>query len=121
MVQRRLHVASSAYINYDLGTDTFIVTSPGFKGDTIGFVTFIGNVKITETEALHVGWFLSTVECTELWFNVQTCLQGDAVIEFEYQPCDPAGTPSGSAASQVVYSDDTANDLHSHIKYNHCN
>ena len=108
------YVASSAYIDYDLGTDTFIVTSPDFKGDTIGFVTFIGNVKITETEALHVGWFLSTVECTELWFNTvfRLGLQGDAVIEFEYQPCDSAGTQSGSAASQVVtYSDDTANDL----------
>lgn len=108
------YVASSAYIDYDLGADTFIVTSPDFKGDTIGFVTFIGNVKITETEALHVGWFLSTVECTEIWFNTvfRLGLQGDAVIEFEYQPCDSAGTPSGSAASKVVtYSDDTANDL----------
>lgn len=108
------YVAAFAYISYDLGTDTFTVSSPDFRGDTIGFVTFIGNVKITETEALYVGWFLSTVECTELWFNTvfRLGLQGDAVIEFEYQPCDSAGTPSGSAASQVVtYSDDTANDL----------
>jgi len=108
------YVAAFAYIAYDIGTDTFTVTSPDFRGDTIGFVTFIGNVKITETEALYVGWFLSTVECTELWFNTvfRLGLQGDAVIEFEYQPCDSAGTPSGLAASQVVtYSDDTANDL----------
>lgn len=107
------YVASSAYINYDLGTDTFIVTSPGFKGDTIGFVTFIGNVKITETEALHVGWFLSTVECTELWFNTvfRRGLKGEAVIEFEYQPCDSDGTPSGSALSAVAtYNDDTFDD-----------
>jgi len=108
------YVASFAYMSYDSGTDTFTVSSPDFKGETTGFINFTGNVKITETEALYVGWFLSTVECTELWFNTvfRLGLQGDAVIEFEYQPCDSAGTPSGSAASQVViYRDDTANDL----------
>lgn len=107
------YVASSAYIDYDLGTDTFIVTSPDFRGDTIGFVTFIGNVKITETEALYVGWFLSTVECTELWFNTvfRRGLKGEALIDFEYQPCDSVGAPTGSASTQTAtYSDDTFDD-----------
>lgn len=107
------YVAAFAYISYDLGSDTFTVSSPDFRGDTIGFVTFIGNVKITETEALYVGWFLSTVECTELWFNTvfRRGLKGEAVIEFEYQPCDSAGSPSGTALSAVAtYSDDTFDD-----------
>lgn len=107
------YVAAFAYIAYDIGTDKFTVTSPDFRGDTIGFVTFTGNVKITETEALYVGWFLSTVECTELWFNTvfRRGLKGDAVIEFEYQPCDSAGTPSGTALSAVAtYNDDTFDD-----------
>ena len=107
------YVAAFAYIAYDIGTDTFTVASPDFRGDTIGFVTFTGNVKITETEALYVGWFLSTVECTELWFNTvfRRGLKGEAVIEFEYQPCDSSGTPSGSALSAVAtYNDDTFDD-----------
>lgn len=108
------YVASFAYISYDSGTDTFTVSSPDFKGETTGFINFTGNVKITETEALHVGWFLSTVECTEIWFNTvfRRGLKGEAVIEFEYQPCDSAGTPSGSALSEVAtYNDDTFDDL----------
>lgn len=107
------YVASFAYISYDSGTDTFTVSSPDFKGETTGFVNFTGNVKITETEALYVGWFLSTVECTELWFNTvfRRGLKGEAVIEFEYQPCDSDGTPSGSALSAVAtYNDDTFDD-----------
>jgi len=107
------YVAAFAYIAYDLGTDTFTVSSPDFRGDTIGFVTFIGNVKITETEALYVGWFLSTVECTELWFNTvfRRGLKGEAVIEFEYQPCDSSGSPSGAALSAVAtYNDDAFDD-----------
>lgn len=107
------YVASFAYISYDSGTDTFTVSSPDFKGETTGFVNFTGNVKITETEALYVGWFLSTVECTELWFNTvfRRGLKGEAIIEFEYQPCDSAGTPSGSALSAVAtYNDDTFDD-----------
>lgn len=107
------YVASFAYISYDSGTDTFTVSSPDFKGGTTGFINFTGNVKITETEALYVGWFLSTVECTELWFNTvfRRGLKGKAVIEFEYQPCDSAGTPSGSALSAVAtYNDDTFDD-----------
>lgn len=108
------YVASFAYISYDSGTDTFTVSSPDFKGEATGFVNFTGNVKITETEALYVGWFLSTVECTELWFNTvfRRGLKGEAVIEFEYQPCDSDGTPSGSALSAVAnYNDDTFDDL----------
>ena len=108
------YVASFAYISYDSGTDTFTVSSPDFKGETTGFINFTGNVKITETEALYVGWFLSTVECTELWFNTvfRRGLKGEAVIEFEYQPCDSDGTPSGSALSAVAtYNDDTFDDL----------
>lgn len=108
------YVASFAYISYDSGTDTFTVSSPDFKGGTTGFINFTGNVKITETEALYVGWFLSTVECTELWFNTvfRRGLKGEAVIEFEYQPCDSDGTPSGSALSAVTtYNDDTFDDL----------
>ena len=108
------YVASFAYISYDSGTDTFTVSSPDFKGETTGFVNFTGNVKITETEALYVGWFLSTVECTELWFNTvfRRGLKGKAVIEFEYQPCDSDGAPSGSALSAVAtYNDDTLNDM----------
>ncbi|MNG78208.1 hypothetical protein D3C79_367730 [compost metagenome] len=108
------YVASSAYIDYDLGTDTFTVTSPDFNGDTTGFSTFIGNVKITETEALYVGWFLSTVECTELWFNIvfRYGLKGEAVIDIEYQQCDSLGSPSGPVGfEEVVYSDDTIDDL----------
>lgn len=107
------YVASFAYISYDSGTDTFTVSSPDFKGGTTGFINFTGNVKITETEALYVGWFLSTVECTELWFNTvfRRGLKGEAVIEFEYQPCDSAGTPSGAALSAVAtYNDDTFDD-----------
>lgn len=107
------YVASFAYISHDSGTDTFTVSSPDFKGETTGFINFTGNVKITETEALYVGWFLSTVECTELWFNTvfRRGLKGEAVIEFEYQPCDSSGTPSGSALSAVAtYNDDTFDD-----------
>lgn len=107
------YVAAFAYISYDSGTDTFTVSSPDFKGETTGFVNFTGNVKITETEALYVGWFLSTVECTELWFNTvfRRGLKGEAAIEFEYQPCDSAGTPSGAALSAVAtYNDDTFDD-----------
>lgn len=107
------YVASFAYISYDSGTDTFTVSSPDFKGETTGFINFTGNVKITETEALYVGWFLSTVECTEIWFNTvfRRGLKGEAVIEFEYQPCDSDGTPSGSALSAVAtYNDDTFDD-----------
>lgn len=107
------YVASFANISYDSGTDTFTVSSPDFQGETTGFVNFTGNVKITETEALYVGWFLSTVECTELWFNTvfRRGLKGEAVIEFEYQPCDSAGTPSGAALSAVAtYNDDTFDD-----------
>ena len=107
------YVAAFAYISYDSGTDTFTVSSPDFKGETTGFINFTGNVKITETEALYVGWFLSTVECTELWFNTvfRRGLKGEAVIEFEYQPCDSAGTPSGAALSAVAtYNDDTFDD-----------
>ena len=107
------YVASFAYISYDSGTDTFTVSSPDFNGETTGFINFTGNVKITETEALYVGWFLSTVECTEIWFNTvfRRGLKGEAVIEFEYQPCDSAGTPSGSASSAVAtYNDDTFDD-----------
>ncbi|MGL4616367.1 MAG: host specificity factor TipJ family phage tail protein [Shewanella sp.] len=107
------YVASFAYISYDSGTDTFTVSSPDFKGVTTGFINFTGNVKITETEALYVGWFLSTVECTELWFNTvfRRGLKGKAIIEFEYQPCDSDGTPSGSALSAVAtYNDDTFDD-----------
>lgn len=108
------YVASFAYISYDSGTDTFTVSSPDFKGETTGFINFTGNVKITETEALYVGWFLSTVECTEIWFNTvfRRGLKGEAVIEFEYQPCNSAGTPSGAALSAVAtYNDDTFDDL----------
>ena len=108
------YVASFANISYDSGTDTFTVSSPDFNGETTGFINFTGNVKITETEALYVGWFLSTVECTELWFNTvfRRGLKGEAVIEFEYQPCDSDGTPSGSALSAVAtYNDDTFDDL----------
>lgn len=108
------YVASFAYISYDSGTDTFTVSSPDFKGETTGFINFTGSVKITETEALYIGWFLSTVECTELWFNTvfRRGLKGEAVIEFEYQPCDSAGTPSGAALSAVAtYNDDTFDDL----------
>lgn len=107
------YVASFAYISYDSGTDTFTVSSPDFKGGTTGFINFTGKVKITVTKALYVGWFLSTVECTELWFNTvfRRGLKGKAVIEFEYQPCDSAGTPSGSALSAVAtYNDDTFDD-----------
>lgn len=107
------YVASFAYISYDSVTDRFAVSSPDFNGGTTGFINFTGNVKITETEALYVGWFLSTVECTELWFNTvfRRGLKGEAIIEFEYQPCDSAGTPSGSALSAVAtYSDDTFDD-----------
>lgn len=107
------YVASFAYISYDSVTDRFAVSSPDFNGVTTGFINFTGNVKITETEALYVGWFLSTVECTELWFNTvfRRGLKGEAVIEFEYQPCDSAGTPSGAALSSVAtYNDDTFDD-----------
>ena len=108
------YVASFAYISYDSGTDTFTVSSPDFKGETTGFINFTGNVKITETEALYVGWFLSTVECTEIWFNTvfRRGLKGEAIIEFEYQPCDSTGAPSSSALSAVAtYNDDTFDDL----------
>lgn len=107
------YVASFAYISYHSETDTFTVTSPDFNGMTTGFINFTGNVKITETKALYVGWFLSTVECTEIWFNTvfRRGLKGKAVIEFEYQPCDSSGSPSGSALSAVAtYSDDTFDD-----------
>ena len=108
------YTAAFAYIQYDAINDRFVVSSPNFKGNTVGFSSFTGTVKITETEALYVGWFLSTVECTELWFNTvfRRGLKGEAVIEFEYQPCDSDGTPSGSALSAVAtYNDDTFDDL----------
>ena len=107
------YVASFAYISYDSVTDRFAVSSPDFNGGTTGFINFTGNVKITETEAIYVGWFLSTVECTELWFNTvfRRGLKGEAVIEFEYQPCDSDGTPSDTALSAVAtYNDDTFDD-----------
>lgn len=108
------YVAPFAYISYESGADTFTVSVPDFKGKTSGYGNFVGDVTVTESEALYVGWFLSTVECTELWFNTvfRRGLKGEAVIEFEYQPCDSSGTPSGSALSAVAtYNDDTFDDL----------
>ncbi len=107
------YTASSATISFDVPTDTYTVVSENFNGETGGLTTFTGFVDITEAKSLYVGWFLSTVECTELWFNVvfRRGLRGSAVIEFEYQPCDSSGTPTGSTLSSVVtYEDDTFDD-----------
>lgn len=107
------YTASSATISFDSLTDKYTVVSQNFNGETGSFGGFTGDVGITEAESFYVGWFLSTVECTELWFNTvfRRGLKGEAVIEFEYQPCDSDGTPSGSALSAVaIYNDDTFDD-----------
>lgn len=115
------YVTSNAKITYDSITDRYSVVVADFKGD-LGFTgTFTGGVLLTETDALYVGWFLSTVECTELWFNVvfRRGLKGDAVIEFEYQPCDAQGNPTGlSSTSTATYSDDTFDDKSFTFKVN---
>lgn len=107
------YTASFAYIDYDSATDRFSIISPDFNGQTTAFGSFTGEVGITEAKSAYVGWFLSTVECTELWFNVvfRRGLKGEAVIEFEYQPCDAQGNPTGvSSTSTATYSDDTFDD-----------
>lgn len=107
------YTASSATISFDSLTDKYTVVSQNFNGETGSFGGFTGEVGITEAESFYVGWFISTVECTELWFNTvfRRGLKGEAVIEFEYQPCDSDGTPSGSALSAVaIYNDDTFDD-----------
>lgn len=107
------YTASSATISFDDVSDKYTIISENFRGETGSFGGFTGEVGITEAESFYVGWFLSTVECTELWFNTvfRRGLKGEAIIEFEYQPCDSAGTPSGSALSAVAtYNDDTFDD-----------
>lgn len=111
--QTFIYTASFAYIDYDSVTDRFSIISPGFNGQTTAFGSFTGEVGITEAKSAYVGWFLSTVECAELWFNVvfRRGLKGEAVIEFEYQPCDSQGNPTGaSSTSTATYSDDTFDD-----------
>lgn len=108
------YTASSATISFDSLTDKYIVVSQNFNGEPGSFGGFTGEVGIAEAESFYVGWFLSSVECTEIWFNTvfRRGLKGEAIIEFEYQPCDSAGTPSGSALSAVAtYNDDTFDDL----------
>lgn len=108
------YVSTTSKITYDAPSDKFTVVIENFTGDLGLTSTFTGTVKMSESESLFVGWFLSTVECTELWFNTvfRRGLKGEAVIEFEYQPCDSDGSPSGSALSAVAtYNDDTFDDL----------
>lgn len=108
------YTAGSATISFDAVTDKYTIVSENFRGDTGVFGGFTGNVGITEAESFYVGWFLSTVQCTELWFNTvfRYGLNTDAIIEFEYQPCDAQGNPTGpSDIEDVTYSDDTQNDL----------
>lgn len=107
------YTASSASIDFDSVADKYTITSENFNGDLGFFGGFVGEIGITEVKSLYVGWFLSTVECTELWFNVvfRRGLKGDAVIEFEYQQCDAQGNPTGApSASTATYSDDTFDD-----------
>ena len=107
------YTASFAYIDYDSVTDRFSIISHDFNGKTTAFGSFTGEVGITEAKSAYVGWFLSTVECAELWFNVvfRRGIKGEAVIEFEYQPCDAQGNPTGvSSTSTATYSDDTFDD-----------
>lgn len=99
-------------ITYDNTIDQFtvVVESFGPYSDR----DYLDETGLYEIDSVSVGWFLSTVECTELWFNTvfRRGLKGEAVIEFEYQPCDSAGTPSGPALSAVAtYNDDTFDDL----------
>lgn len=107
------YTASSATISFDSLTDKYTVISQSFNGETGSFGGFTGEVGITEAESFYVGWFLSTVECTELWFNTvfRRGLKGEAIIEFEYQPCDSQGNPAGASLfSTATYSDDTFDD-----------
>lgn len=107
------YTASSATISFDSIGDSYTIESENFRGDTGAFVAFVGDVKITEAKSVYVGWFLSTVECSELWFNIvfRRGLKGEAIIEFEYQPCDSQGSPTGSSIfSEAIYSDDTFDD-----------
>lgn len=106
-------VSTTSKITYDAPSDKFTVVIENFTGDLGLTSAFTGTVKMSESESLFVGWFLSTVECTELWFNTvfRRGLKGEAIIDFEYQPCDSAGTPTGSASTQTAtYSDDTFDD-----------
>ena len=107
------YTAGSATISFSSIDDSYTIVSENFNGDTGVFGGFTGEVGITEAKSAYVGWFLSTVECTELWFNVvfRRGLKGNAVIEFEYQPCDAQGNPTGvSSTSTATYSDDTFDD-----------
>ena len=107
------YTASSASIDFDSVSDKYTITSENFNGDLGFFGGFVGEIGITEVKSLYVGWFLSTVECTELWFNVvfRRGLKGEAIIEFEYQPCDSQGNPTGASLfSTATYSDDTFDD-----------
>jgi len=107
------YTAGSAKISFSSITDRYTVTSENFRGNTGSFGGFVGDVGITEAKSAYVGWFLSTVQCTELWFNIvfRRGLKGDAVIEFEYQPCDSQGNQTGSPiTSTATYSDGTFDD-----------
>jgi len=107
------YTAGSATISFSSIDDSYTIVSANFNGDTGAFGGFTGEVGITEAKSAYVGWFLSTVKCTELWFNVvfRRGLKGEAVIEFEYQPCDAQGNPTGvSSTSTATYSDDTFDD-----------
>ena len=107
------YTAGSATISFSSIDDSYAIVSENFNGDTGVFGGFTGEVGITEAKSAYVGWFLSTVECSELWFNVvfRRGLKGEAVIEFEYQPCDAQGNPTGaSSTSTATYSDDTFDD-----------
>ena len=109
-----IYTAGSATISFSSIDDSYTIVSENFNGDTGVFGGFTGEVGITEAKSAYVGWFLSTVECTELWFNVvfRLGLRGDAVIEFEYQSCDAQGNPLlPSQSSTVTYSNDTNDDL----------
>lgn len=99
-------------ITYDNTIDQFTVVVENFG--PYSDRDYLDETGLYEIDSVSVGWFLSTVECTELWFNTvfRRGLKGEAVIEFEYQPCDSDGTPSGSALSAVAtYNDDTFDDL----------
>ncbi|MGL4757399.1 MAG: host specificity factor TipJ family phage tail protein [Aeromonadaceae bacterium] len=107
------YTAGSATISFDDVSDKYTIISENFRGETGSFGGFVGKVGITEAESFYVGWFLSTVECTELWFNTvfRRGLKGTAVIEFECQPCDSQGNPSGASLfTTATYNDDTFDD-----------
>lgn len=107
------YTAGSATISFDSVGDYYTIVSANFNGNTGVLDGFTGEVGITEEKSVYVGWFLSTVECTELWFNVvfRRGLKGEAAIEFEYQPCDAQGNPAGaSSTSTATYGGDTFDD-----------